>query len=137
MNEKIRLLVIGEVGYFSLFAEGYLRFFSEKKLKIKTSTFSKPEISKEVAAILEEDYIQSKENLIPLLKATSLDFHHLIFIGDLPPDFSIKTDATIHYFKMKEELSLEQERDFIKKKVLKFLGKQGLYATTGEVSKSY
>ena len=99
MDKKIRLLVIGEVGYYSLFAEGYLRFFSEKKLKIKTSTFSQPEITKKVAAILEEDYIQSKENLIPLLKATSLDFHHLILIGDLPPDFSIKTDAIIHYFK--------------------------------------
>lgn len=61
MEKKIKVLVIGEVGHYSLFAEGYLRFYSAQKLKIRTTAFNKLEISNKVAKILEEDMIPSKE----------------------------------------------------------------------------
>ncbi len=128
MDKKIKVLVIGEVGHYSLFAEGYLRFYSAQKLKIKTTTFDKLKVSKEVAKILEEDMIPSKEKLIPLADATKLKFDYLLFIGDQPKDFSIKTKGVkVQEISMKKELSLEKERDAIKKKILKFLDKQGLY----------
>jgi len=128
MDKKIKVLVIGEVGHYSLFAEGYLRFYSAQKLKIRTTAFDKLSVSKKVAKILEEDMIPSKEKLIPLTDATQLKFDYLLFIGDQPKDFKIKTKGVkVHEIAMKKELSLDKERDAIKKKILKFLDKQGLY----------
>lgn len=128
MDKKIKVLVIGEVGHYSLLAEGYLRFYSAQKLKIKTTAFDKLAVSKKVAKILEEDMIPSKEKLIPLTDATQLKFDYLLFIGDQPKDFKIKTKGVkVHEISMKKELSLDKERDAIKKKILKFLDKQGLY----------
>ena len=128
MEKKTKVLVIGEVGHYSLFAEGYLRFYSAQKLKIKTTAFDKLKINKKVAKILEEDMIPSKEKLIPLADATQLKTDYLLFIGDQPKDFSIKTKGVkIHEISIKKDLSLAKERDAIKKKVLKFLDKQGLY----------
>jgi len=128
MEKKQKVLVIGEVGYYSLFAEGYLRFYSAQKLKIRTTAFDKLAINKKVAKILEEDMIPSKEKLIPLSDATQLKFDYLLFIGDQPKDFSIKTKGVkVHEISIKKELSLTKERDAIKKKILKFLDKQGLY----------
>jgi len=128
MDKKIKVLVIGEVGYYSLFAEGYLRFYSAQKLKIKTTAFNKLAVSKKVAKILEDDMIPSKEKLIPLEDAVKIDMDYLLLIGEIPADFSIK-NKQLHTqsIKVKQDLSLEEERDAIKKKVLKFLDKQGLY----------
>lgn len=129
MDKKIRLLLIGELGYYSLFAEGYLRFYSAQKLKIKTTAFNKLAINKKVAKILEDDMIPSKEKLLPLEEATQdISADYLLFIGEVPSDFKIKTKNTkVHAIKIKKELSLEKARDAIKKKILKFLDKQGLY----------
>jgi hypothetical protein len=128
MDKKVKLLVIGELGYYSLFAEGYLHFYSAQKLKIKTSAFSNLTIDKKVARILEEDIIQSKEQLISLSKAAQLNVDHLLLIGDVPDDFKLPTKKVkVHTFKVKKGRSLEEERDAIKKKMLKFLDKQGLY----------
>ena len=128
MDKKYKVLVIGEVGHYSLFAEGYLRFYSAQKLKIRTTAFDKLSINKKVAKILEEDMIPSKEKLIPLSDAKQLKFDYLLFIGDQPKDFSIKTKGVkVHEISIKKELSLTKERDAIKKKILKFLDKQGLY----------
>lgn len=129
MDKKIKVLVIGEVGYYSLFAEGYLRFYSAQKLKIKTTAYSKLAISKKVAKILEEDMIPSKEKLIPLEEINRSEVDYLFHIGNIPPDFSIKSkDGKIHAINVKQELSLEDKRDFIKKKILKFLSREGLFA---------
>lgn len=128
MDKKIKVLVIGELGYYSLFAEGYLRFYSAQKLKIRTTAFDKLAVGKKVAKLLKDDMIDSKEQLITLKEATKLAFDYLLFIGNVPTDFSIKTKrAKIQEIKIKKDLSLEEERDAIKKKVLKFLDKQGLY----------
>ncbi|MEM6316528.1 MAG: hypothetical protein AAF960_02605 [Bacteroidota bacterium] len=128
MEKKIKVLVIGELGHYSLFAEGYLRFYSAQKLKIKTSAFHKLEVSKKVQKILAEDMIPSKEVLIPLADAKKLSVNHLLLIGDVPDDFNYKgKNVHIHTFKVKKDLSLEKERDAIKKKMLKFLDKQGYF----------
>lgn len=128
MDKKIKVLVIGEVGYYSLFAEGYLRFYSAQKLKIKTTALAKLAVSKKVAKILEEDMIPSKEKLISLEDAIKTDPAYLLLIGEIPTDLSIKNKKLINQtIKIKKGLSLEEERDTIKKKVLKFLDKQGLY----------
>lgn len=128
MDKKIKVLVVGEVGYYSLFAEGYLRFYSAQKLKIKTTALAKLAVNKKVAKILEDDMIPSKEKLIPLEEAIKTDPDYLLLIGDLPADFSIKNNkATNQVIKIKKDQSLEEERDTIKKKILKFLDKQGLY----------
>lgn len=128
MEKKQKVLVIGELGHYSLFAEGYLRFYSAEKLKIKTTAFDKLSISKKVAKILEEDMIPSKEKLIPLKEALEAKPDYLLLIGNPPKDFSFKTKGVkIHEISIKKDLSLEKERDAIKKKVLKFLDKQGLY----------
>ena len=128
MDKKIKVLVIGEVGHYSLFAEGYLRFYSAQKLKIKTTALAKLAVSKKVAKILEDDMIPSKEKLISLADATKLKFAYLLFIGAQPNTFSIKTKGVkVHEISMKKELSLAKERDVIKEKILKFLDKQGLY----------
>ncbi len=128
MEKKIKVLVIGEVGHYSLFAEGYLRFYSAQKLKIKTTAFNKLEISKKVAKILEEDMIPSKEKLISLKDALDTKADYLLLIGNPPKDFSYKAKGVnIHEISIKKDLSLAKERDAIKKKVLKFLDKQGLY----------
>ena len=128
MDKKIKVLVIGEVGYYSLFAEGYLRFYSAQKLKIKTTAFDKLAVSKKVAKILEDDMIPSKEKLIPLNEALELEVDYLLLIGEIPADFSfVKKRMMNQSIKIKKELTLEDERDAIKKKILKFLDKQGLY----------
>ncbi len=128
MDKKIKVLVIGEVGYYSLFAEGYLRFYSAQKLKIKTTALDKLAVSKKVAKILEDDMILSKENLISLEEGIKTDPAYLLLIGEIPADFPIKNKKLISQsIKIKKGLSLEEERDTIKKKVLKFLDKQGLY----------
>ena len=128
MDKKIRVLVIGEVGYYSLFAEGYLRFYSAQKLKIKTTAFGKLALSKKVAKILEADMIPSKVKLIALEDALKVDVDYLLTIGETPADFDLKNKKlTIQNIKIKKGLSLEEVRDAIKKKVLKFLDKQGLY----------
>jgi len=128
MDKKIKVLVIGEVGYYSLFAEGYLRFYSAQKLKIKTTALNKLAVSKKVAKILEDDMIPSKEKLISLEDAIKSDPAYLLLIGEMPNDLSIKSKKlTSQTIKIKKGLSLEEERDTIKKKVLKFLDKQGLY----------
>ncbi|MFK7981067.1 MAG: hypothetical protein AB8G86_13860 [Saprospiraceae bacterium] len=128
MDKKIKVLVIGEVGYYSLFAEGYLRFYSAQKLKIKTTALDKLAVSKKVAKILEDDMILSKEKLIPLEDAIKTDPAYLLLIGEIPTDISIKNKKLISQtIKIKKGLSLEEERDTIKKKVLKFMDKQGLY----------
>lgn len=129
IDKKISVLVVGEVGYYSLFAEGYLRFYSAQKLKIKTTALTKLEVNKKVAKILEDDMIMSKEKLIPLNAANPLKLDYTLHIGDVPPNCLLKTkDDKIHTINIKKDLSLEEKRDFIKKKVLKFLGRQGLYA---------
>ena len=128
MDKKIKVLVIGEVGYYSLFAEGYLRFYSAQKLKIKTTAFNKLAVSKKVAKILEDDMIPSKERLIALEDAIKIDMDYLLLIGEIPADFSIKKKQLhTQSIKVKKDLSIEEKRDSIKKKVLKFLDKQGLY----------
>jgi len=128
MDKKIKVLVIGEVGYYSLFAEGYLRFYSAQKLKIKTTALDKLAVSKKVAKILEDDMIPSKEKLITLEDAIKIDPAYLLLIGEIPTDLSIKNKKLISQtIKIKKGLSLAEERDTIKKKVLKFLDKQGLY----------
>ena len=128
MDKKIKVLVIGEVGYYSLFAEGYLRFYSAQKLKIKTTALDKLAVSKKVAKILEDDMIPSKEKLITLEDAIKTDPAYLLLIGEIPTDLSIKNKKLISQtIKIKKGLSLTEERDTIKKKVLKFLDKQGLY----------
>jgi len=129
MDKKIKVLVIGEVGYYSLFAEGYLRFYSAQKLKIKTTALTKLAVGKKVAKILEDDMIPSKEKLISLEDAIKTDPAYLLLIGDVPTaNLSIKTKKLINQtIKIKKGLSLAEERDTIKKKVLKFLDKQGLY----------
>jgi len=128
MDKKIKVLVIGEVGYYSLFAEGYLRFYSAQKLKIKTTALNKLAVSKKVAKILEDDMIPSKEKLISLEDAIKSDPAYLLLIGEMPNDLSIKSKKlTSQTIKIKKGLSLEEERDTIKKKILKFLDKQGLY----------
>ena len=128
MDKKIKVLVIGEVGYYSLFAEGYLRFYSAQKLKIKTTALAKLAVNKKVAKILEDDMIPSKEKLIPLEDAIKTDPDYLLLIGEIPADFAVKNNkVTNQVIKIKKGLSLEEERDAIKKKVLKFLDKQGLY----------
>lgn len=128
MDKKIKVLVVGEVGYYSLFAEGYLRFYSAQKLKIKTTALAKLAVNKKVAKILEDDMIPSKEKLIPLDEAIKTDPDYLLLIGEIPTDFSVKNNkVTNQVIKIKKDQSLEEERDAIKKKVLKFLDKQGLY----------
>lgn len=129
MDKKIKVLVVGEVGYYSLFAEGYLRFYSAQKLKIKTTALNKLLVSKKVAKILEDDMIPSKEKLVSLEVATQLEADYILFLGEIPADFSIKEkkNVMVQSIKLKKGLSLEEERDAIKKKVLKFLDKQGLY----------
>ncbi len=128
MDKKIKVLVVGEVGYYSLFAEGYLRFYSAQKLRIKTTALAKLAVSKKVAKILEDDMIPSKEKLIPLEDAIKTDSDYVLLIGEIPADFSIKNSKVAKQaIKIKKDLSLEEERDTIKKKVLKFLDKQGLY----------
>jgi len=130
MEKKIKVLVIGEVGYYSLFAEGYLHFYSDQKLKIKTTAFDKLKIPKKITKILEEDMIPSKENFTPIKDASKLVVDYVLYIGAIPADFSMKTKASkIHTIQVKKDLSLPDKRDFIKKKVLKFLDKQGLYGT--------
>lgn len=129
MNKKIKVLVIGEVGYYSLFAEGYLRFYSAQKLKIQTTALSKLTVSKKVAKILEEDMIPSKEKLVPIEDINTFEVDYLLHLGTIPPDFSIKSkDGKIHAINVKKELALEEKRDFIKKKILKFLNREGLFA---------
>lgn len=128
MDKKIKVLVVGEVGYYSLFAEGYLRFYSAQKLKIKTTALAKLAVSKKVAKILADDMILSKEKLIPLEEAIKTEPDYLLLIGEVPADFSIKKEkVTNQVIKIKKDQSLEEERDTIKKKILKFLDKQGLY----------
>jgi len=128
MDKKIKVLVVGEVGYYSLFAEGYLRFYSAQKLKIKTTAINKLAVGKKVAKILEEDMIPSKEKLIPLEEAIKSDADYLLFIGEVATELSFKSKKIKHQvIKVKKDLSLEEERDSIKKKILKFLDKQGLY----------
>lgn len=129
MDKKIKVLVVGEVGYYSLFAEGYLRFYSAQKLKIKTTAIAKLSVNKKVARILEEDMIPSKIKLIPLDEASKIDADFLLHIGELPADLPLKSKkSNLHTIKVKKGLSLEETRDTIKKKILKFLDKQGLYA---------
>lgn len=128
MDEKIKVLVIGEVGHYSLFAEGYLRFYSAQKLKIKTTALNKLAVNKKVAKILEEDMIPSKEKLIALEDVVKMEADYLLLIGEVPDDIATKNKKIKRQsIKIKKDLSLEEERDAIKKKVLKFLDKQGLY----------
>lgn len=128
MDKKTKVLVIGEVGFYSLFAEGYLRFYSAQKLKIKTTAFAQLEVNKKVAKILEDDMIDSKEKLISLKEANKLKVDYLLLLGTPPKGFSYKNKGVkIHEISIKKDKSLEKVRDAIKKKVLKFLDKQGLY----------
>lgn len=128
MDKKQRILIIGQYGYYSLIAEGYLRFYAGKKLKIKTTAFDNFKVSNKVAKILEEDIIQSKENIQPLEKMRLETFDHLLLVGTPASSFSEgKFKGDLHIIKIKKNLSLKEERDLIKKKVLKFLGQQGMY----------
>ena len=73
--------------------------------------------------------IPSKGKLIPLAEIGKAEVDYLFHIGNIPPDFSIKSkDGKIHAINIKKELSLEDKRDFIKKKILKFLSREGLFA---------
>ena len=72
--------------------------------------------------------IPSKEKLIALKEALATKPDYLLLIGNPPKDFSFKSKGVkIHEISIKKDLSLSKERDAIKKKVLKFLDKQGLY----------